>query len=176
MQILFVISATFWSWLVGRAIVFGPTTRSVCWYPNMHSDTWYRLTPLPCVLSQTYFALVPLLFAAAAIPVLFVPDDNIHILTVLRLTLEHAYVPLFTAHVHSEYILTLWPNVTAAMAVLSITLMGPIYAPIHMIACASCIASIAMHTWFVRIQIHILLRGGITRTEEPYECRQPRIV
>ncbi len=176
MQILFVISATLWSWLVGRAIVFGPTTRSVCWYPNMHSDTWYRLTPLPCRLSRTYFALLPLLFTAAAIPVLFVPDDNIHILTVLRLTLEHAYVPLFTAHVHSEYILTLWPIVSASAAAVSIILLAPIYTLDHIIAGVSCIVSIAMHTWFAYIQIHILLKGGITRNEQPYECRQPRIV
>ena len=108
MRIFFVLSASLWAWLVGRAVTLGPNTRSLCWHPNMHADSWYRLTPNPYNIPHKYFTALPFVFAILAIPALFVESDVIHIVTVLKLVSEHAYLPVFVAHIHSDVLLAIW--------------------------------------------------------------------
>lgn len=176
MRLLFVISATLWSWLVGRVIAFGPNTRSLCWHPNMHASTWYRLTPNPYNIPYKYFPYMSIVFAVLAIPSLFINDDLIHILTVVRLVSEHAYLPLFTAHVHSQKVLTLWPVANGIITGACIYLQTFANTFWYLVSLPSTSAVVALHIWFVVIQLYLVIKQPIVRREQPYEERQPRIV
>jgi hypothetical protein len=176
MQVLFVISATLWAWLVGRAIVFGLTTKSLFWHPNMHASTWYRLTPIPCNIPHQHFPFIAPIIAIIATPTLFIENNTIHIITVLRLVLEHAYIPLWVAHVHSNCTLTAWPCITLAIAILTIALLIQLNTIFSLIAIPFTAASCAIHIWFIYMQLYIILKQPIVRKEQPYEARQPRIV
>lgn len=176
MRILFVVSAMLWSWLVGRAIAFGPTIRSVCWSPNMHASTWYRLTPNPYNIPYQYFTYIAFVFAGLAVPSLFIDDNLIHMLTVLRLVSEHAYIPLFTAHVHSERLLTAWPIANAIVTVGCLFVLWNQTSYWNVLAIPTTIIVACLHVWLCIIQIHLLRQGDITRHERSYEERQPRLV
>lgn len=176
MRILFVLSATLWSWLVGRTISFGPSPQSLWWCPNMHASTWYRLTPNPYNIPYRVFPYISFAFALLAVPTLFIDDDIIHILTVLRLVSEHAHVPLFTAHVHSEYVLTGWPFANALLACLTTVLIAQQNAWWALMATPCTIISACIHAWFFTLQLHLLCSQAIVRQERSYEERQPRTV
>lgn len=176
MRILFVVSATLWSWLVGRVIAFGPTPQSLCWCPNMHASTWYRLTPNPYNIPYRVFPYISFAFAFLAVPALFIEDDIIHILTVLRLVSEHAHVPLFTAHVHSERVLTGWPFANALLASFTTFLIVHQISFWTMLATPCTIIVACIHAWFFIIQLHLLCSQAIIRQEHSYEERQPRTV
>ena len=176
MQILFVISASLWAWLVGRTIAFGPNIKTICWHPNMHADTWYRLTPNPYNIPHTYFPIISYIFAGLAIPSLFVYSNIIHTTTVLRLVSEHAYIPIFVAHIHSEKILTLWPLLNAGTAIGTVLLLSTHNTTWAIIAIIPTFITIILHLWFVCIQLHLLCKQTVIHQEEAYQERQPRIV
>lgn len=176
MRILFVVSATLWSWLVGRVIAFGPTPQSLCWCPNMHASTWYRLTPNPYNIPYRAFPYISFAFAFLAVPALFIEDDIIHILTVLRLVSEHAHIPLFTAHVHSERVLTGWPFTNALLASFTTFLIVHQISFWTVLATPCTIIVACIHAWFFIIQLHLLCSQAIIRQEHSYEERQPRTV
>ena len=176
MRLLFVISATLWAWLVGRVIAFGPNTRSLCWHPNMHASTWYRLTPNPYNIPHKYFPFLSIAFALLAVPSLFIDDDTIHILTVIRLVSEHAYLPLFTAHVHSQTLLTLWPlaNICAATACIYLQTLDNTFW--YTMSIPATTFALVLHIWFAAIQTYLVCKQPIVRREQEYQERQPRIV
>lgn len=176
MRILFVLSATLWAWLVGRAIVFGPTLKGLCWLPNFHATTWYRLTPIPNRIPHQYFPTLAFAFAGLAIPALFIDDDPIHIVTVLRLVSEHAFVPMFTAHVHSEKLLTTWSFFNVLIAAISIFLLNLNHTVLAVVSIPCTTVVTIIHSWFLYIQMYIVIKQSIIRHEPPYEQRQPRIV
>lgn len=176
MRLLFALSATLWAWLVGRVITLGPTTKAMCWYPHLHADTWYRLTPNPYNIPHTYFPFISFVFAGLAFPALFLDNTIIHIITVIRLVSNHAYVPFFVAHVHSTKLLTLWSviNVAAAAgAVYAYSLSGSVLIPVATVAT---LVSGIINAWFIVMQCHLLLHQSIIRQEQAYEGRQPRLV
>lgn len=176
MQLLFVISASLWAWLVGRTIAFGPNIKTICWHPKMHADTWYRLTPNPYNIPHTYFPTISYIFAGLAIPSLFVYSNIIHATTVLRLVSEHAYIPIFVAHIHSEKILTLWPSLNAGTAIGTVLLLSTYNTTWAIIAIIPTLITIILHLWFVCIQLHLLCKQPVIRQEETYQERQPRII
>ena len=176
MRLLFVLSATMWSWLVGRAIVFGPNTKSLCWHPNMHASTWYRLTPNPYNIPHRYFPYIPLVFAVLSIPSLFIENDLIHIATVLRLVSEHAYIPMFVAHVHSERIITAWSLINAFSAGATAYACTLLHSAIATVSIPFVLLSAGLHVWFLIIHLQLLCIQPIIREEHAYEERQPRIV
>ena len=162
-------------WL-GRAITLGPNTRAMCWHPNMHADTWYRLTPNPYNIPAKYFPYINIVFAILEIPALIINNNLVHVLTVMRLVSHHAFVPFFVAHIHSNIILTLWPliNVIATgLAIYSYSLTDSIWMPM---ATLGTLLSGFINVWFVVMQLHLLFRQPIIRQEQAYEGRQPRLV
>ena len=176
MRLLFVVSALLLSWLVGRCITFGPTTRGLCWRPRFHASTWYRLTPMPRLIPYHMFPWVPLVIALMAIPALFIDNDWIHIATVLRLVSEHAFIPIFVAHIHSEIVITWWAKINLGAAAASIYIFTLVPSPAAAIAITFTIPTILMHIAFVWMQVHLSCVQPPIRKEHEYEQRQPRLV
>ena len=176
MRIFFVLSASVWAWLVGRAITFGPTVRGLCWYPDMHADTWYRLTPNPYNIPHKYFPAVSIVFATLAVPALFVHNDIIHVVTVLKLVSEHAFIPIFVAHLHSDVLLTLWSTFNLLASVGSILLFNSDQSTWAIIAIVPTLATTALHAWFLAIELYLVFKQPPIRQEQAYVARQPRTV
>lgn len=172
MRIFFVASASLWAWLVGRCIAFGPTPRGLCWQPTMGADTWYRLTPIPCKVPHKYFPLIAFAFACAAVPALFVPNDLIHVATVLRLVSEHAFLPMFVAHIHSDRALAIWSGCNLLAGIGTVTIAIPEF-PLGALGTAlGCLVDL----WFMHIQLYLCCYQEPIREQNEYEARQPRLV
>lgn len=176
MRFLFVLSASLWAWLVGRTLAFGPTLKGMCWHPMMHADTWYRLTPNPYNIPYQYFAGISYIIAALAIPALFIDNNMIHAITVAWLVSEHAYVPIFVAHVHSEIWLTLWPLANAIIGAACVYLFSFVSSKWATIAVIPTLCSVLLNMWFFVIECHLLCKQNIIRQEQAYEERRPRLV
>jgi len=170
MRFLFVLSAIVWTWLVSRCITFGPNINGICWQPHLHADTWYRLTPLPAKIPAAQFTYIPILFALLAIPALYIDNDLLHVSTVLLLVSEHAFIPIFVAHVHSERSLAIWAflNISASI------LQGLLLFPLVWIVCSA--LQIIIHGWFLYIQLYIIFKQPVIREQEPYQERVARAV
>jgi hypothetical protein len=108
MRVFFVFSATVWSWIVGRSIAFGIGAHGCTWMPDITADSWYRLTHIPYPIPHKWFETMPVCMAIAFIPTFVVDSDIIHAVSVVSLTLQHAFVPLFVAQKHSGKVLSLW--------------------------------------------------------------------
>lgn len=176
MRIFFVLSASLWAWLVGRAIAFGPNARGLCWHPNMHADSWYRLTHNPYNIPHKYFPVMSFVFATLAVPALFVSSDIIHITTVFKLVSEHAYIPMFVAHIHSDIVLTIWTIFNIVASVGSILLFNVQQSTWATIAIITTLIATALHAWFLAIEFYLLFNKYTVQQEQVYEPRQPRII
>lgn len=176
MRIFFVLSASLWAWLVGRAITFGPNTRGVCWHANIRADSWYRLTPNPYNIPYKYFPTLPFVLAILAVPALFVQDDIIHVATVLKLVSEHAYIPMFIAHIHSDVVLALWTLFNMLASVGSILALNVDHSVWATIAVIPTLVATALHAWFLAIELYLVFKQPPVRQELAYEARQPRTV
>ncbi len=96
--------------------------------------------------------------------------------TVLRLVSEHAYIPIFVAHIHSEKILTLWPLLNATTAAGTIFLLTMCNTTWAIVAIIPTVLTIVLHLWFVCMQLHLLCKQPVIRQKEVYQERQPRNV
>jgi len=176
MRILFVLSASLWAWLVGRAITFGPNARGLCWQPTFYADSWYSLTPNPYNMPHKYFPALSFVFATLAVPALFVQSDIIHIATVVKLVSEHAYLPMFIAHIHSDILLTVWTIFNIVASVASILLFNSDQSTWATIAIIPTLIATALHAWFLAIELYLVFKQSPVRQEQVYEARQPRII
>jgi len=171
MRIIFVLSASLWSWLVSRAIAFGPTSKSFCWHPNMHADTWYRLTHLPLRLHPSLFTYIPVFITITSIPILYINNDIIHILSVIFLVSEHTFVPIFVAHIHSDTILCVWSIINIIANIFLIY-----YVRITSVT-ISLLAKITIHTWFLITELYIIICNVEIKKYAPiYEERKTRVI
>jgi len=176
MRIFFVLSATLWSYFVARCITFGPRPRGLWWCPRMHADTWYRLTPMPKTIDHRGLTYIPCIIALLAIPALTIDHDIIHVVTVLRLVAEHAFVPIFVAHVHAESCITAWALCNTLAAGGSIYLYTFVFSTAATLAIAAGVCSLILHLLFVRIQLYLCCVQAPIRHQQVYEERQPRLV
>ena len=176
MRLLFVLSASLWAWLVGRTITFGPNTKGMCWHPNMHADTWYRLTPNPYNIPHKYFPLLSFIFAILAVPALFIENDIIHILTVFKLVSEHAFIPIFVAHIHSDILIATWTIINIIASVGSILLFNNEQSTWSIIAIIPTLVAATLHSWFLAIELYLIFKQKPIRQEQAYVARQPRLV
>lgn len=111
-----------------------------------------------------------------AIPALFIDNDGIHIATVLRLVSEHAFIPIFVAHIHSEFVITWWAIINLGAAAVSIYIFTLVSTPAATIAITFTIPTVLMHIAFVWMQVHLSCVQPPIRKEHEYEQRQPRLV
>ena len=169
MRILFVLSASIWAWLVARCIAFGPKSQAICWSPNMHADTWYRLTHIPYKIPHTLFKYIPIFIAFTSIPILYIDNDIIHVVCVLVLVAEHAFIPIFVAHLHSETLITIWAFVNVSLCALLF------YLTMYYAWVVCIVLKMILHAWLCYMQIYIVIKSPIV-TEIEYQERVPRIV
>jgi len=168
MRIFFVLSASIWAWLVARCIAFGPKSKAICWKPDLHADTWYRLTQIPAKIHHKKITYLPIVIAIASVPPLYIPNDIIHIFTVILLVSEHAFIPIFVAHIHKESGITLWAA-TNLLAAIGLALL----LHTHLLF-ITIIPKILLWTYLTYIQIYISIHG--IQTETDYQERKPRVI
>ena len=169
MRIFFVLSATLWCWVVGRCISFGPNSKGLCWHPHMHADTWYRLTLIPLKIPHKFVTLLPVSIAIMSIPALYYKDDLIHAITVCITTSEHAFVPIFVAHIHAEKKLVLWAAVNAISIVILIKLIE------HDFVAYCTTPKLLMWLYILYVEVYLLINGGPV-TATPDEGRASRTI
>ena len=171
MNIILVISASLWTWIVARCIAFGPHKKAICWKPNMNADTWYRLTTLPVKIPHQMFNYMPLFIAVSTITPLYIQNELIHAATVLILLSEHTYVPIFVAHIHTKQTLATWAGINIIMNILLIHALKS-----HFFA-ITIIIKIGLHLWFMTTEIYMIYNNiPIQRNTPEYEARKTRII
>ena len=168
MRILFVLSASIWSWLVSRCIAFGPNANGIFWKPNMHADTWYRLTPIPAKLPHNIVANIPLFLAIMAMPLLYMDHNVIHVTTVIVLVSEHSFTPIFVAQLHTQSKIAMWSILNTIFAILQCR-------AVPLLLSCWLIPKILLHIWFTYVQLYLVFKQNIIRERE-YQERTPRIV
>lgn len=168
MRILFAISASLWAFIVARCIAFGPIQKTLQWKPNMHSQTWYRLTPIKCgLIPHTSVSNIPLWIAAANIFTLLVDNTFIHSIGTLKLLSEHLIVPIFVEQKHNG--IGPWACCNATLSI-GLLFFIPVEAQAGQIIC------FVIQMWIVYIQFYITCVHEIVRELPEAELRQARMV
>ena len=168
MQLLFALSASLWAFVVARCMAFGPNMTSMRWNPNMHSQTWYRLTPIKCgMIPHKWISKMSIVIALANLPTLLVKNTIIHSLVTLKLVSEHLIVPVFAAQKHNG--IGLWAVVNAA-SVVPLFLFIPVEAQVGQIVC------FLIQLWIVYIQCYLTCVQNIVRDIPHPQLRQARVV
>ena len=166
MNIFFVFSACLWSWLVGRAIAFGPKCSIITWVPNLGPDSWYALTPIRGKMPVALVKLAPIIFTAISVPTLFVNNTITHSIIVFMLVSEQCYIPIFATRIYDG--IPQWPAIQIIIYVLfALTLKNNIIV-------ITIAMKIALWTWFLWTEFTI--KNKIVREELVYTERQPRTV
>jgi len=173
MRILFILSGEIWTWLISRCIVFGPNVKGICWYPNMHADTWYRLTPLPYQIPFKLFPYISIVIATLAIPILYLDDNTIHTLAICTLVSEHTFLPIFVAHKHSEALITTWAALNTATKIL---LLYMLYHHEYILATVSTVFQTVLMLWFFFTQLYIVIKQPIQKQQPPIQERHQRVI
>ncbi len=168
MNIFFVLSACLWSWLVGRAIAFGPKCSVITWIPDVGVDSWYSLTPFIGKMPSTLLVCMPIVFILFSVPTLFMNNTLTHSIMVIMLVSEQCYIPIFVTRIYDG--IPQWPAIQItlyALFVYSLTYRNAV-------VIVSILVKMALWTWFLWIEIKI--KNKIIREELPYTERQPRTV
>ena len=177
LHILSAFAIAFWSYIVGRSIVFGVRSKKVIyWKPHFTSNTWYNLTPILLRLPDTiikYFHGIVILFSALY---LFIVDHFLLHLTVICLTVSlHAFIPIFVIHTHSDTVLLAWAHANSTCMVAMI--IGTVYLQFitEYLAVFALIPPTAISFWFTLIQIQLCSCIPI-KFKGIEENRKPRII
>ena len=177
LHILSAFAIAFWSYIVGRSIVFGVRSKKVIyWKPHFTSNTWYNLTPILLRLPDTiikYFHGIVILFSALY---LVIVDHFLLHLSMICLTVSlHAFIPIFVIHAHSDTVLFVWAllNITCLVAMI----IGTDYLQFitGYLAVFALIPPTAISFWFILIQIQLQICIPI-KFKGIEENRKPRII
>ena len=109
-----------------------------------------------------FLVIVPFLFMVSQIPMLIDKNIQAWVISVVSLISWQAFVPIFVAHVHSEYIIAFWSLINLFMAVAGLLISF------------SAIVPLFIFLWFMWMQIQVMY-VGIVR-ENPGGIRQTRVV
>ena len=177
MRVFFVFSATVWSWIVGRCIAFGVGFRGCTWMPDITADSWYRLTRIPYPIPHKWFELIPIFLALAFIPTLIIDNDIIHIIAVLSLVLQHAFLPLFVAQVHSQTLLSSWACACCLFSLALWTfLCTSMTSTLFIIAFIFQCLVLVLILWLTSIQLYVTCARNIVHQPPEETPRVPRTV
>lgn len=175
MRIFFVFSATVWSWIVGRTIAFGISKRGCTWVPDVTSESWYRLTRIPYAIPYQWFGYMPFCLTFAFIPTFIIDSDIIHAAAVISLTLQHAFLPLFIAQIHSGKILSLWGTICISCIIVTMSIINGT-SILSIVAYATQLYVLIFMCWLTAIQVYVTFFGDVV-SEPPEELpRVPRTV
>ena len=166
MNLFFVMSACLWSWLVGRAIAFGPKCSVITWIPNVGPDSWYSLTPFAGKMPSTLLVCMPIVFILFSVPTLFMNNTLTHSIMVIMMVSEQCYIPIFATRIYND--IPQWPAIQITLYILFAYTMK------NVVVIVSIVIKIALWTWFLWIEFKI--KNKIIREELPYVERQPRTV
>lgn len=164
MRVLFVISATLWTWLVGRCLAYGPQ-KTIFTLKTFQVDSWYCLTPLQLKIPVNWVRVTPIAMAVLTVPTLFIDDNLTHCSAVLLLVSEHFYFPMFEVHIHS--FLCQWSVFHVLVNVAIAWWFHSLYSVAHLLKGI-------LHAWYFIIELQ--LGHHIVREPPPYTSRQPRTV
>ena len=166
MTLLFVVATSTWSWTLGRAIAFGVSSKICWWYPQVHSNMWYRLTPIMFPMPTILLTIAPVLMASSQIPVLFI--SNIPAIAAISLLSWHAFFPIFVVHVHSEQLITTWCLCNTVLLIFTMYIQTQTL----LVLCNS--IPLVLFLWILFIQIQMLFTHAVHHVSS--DARQPRLV
>ena len=168
MTLLFMVATSTWSWTLGRAIAFGVSSKICCWYPQVHSNMWYRLTPILFPMPTILVTTTPVLLALSQLPILFWSNTQTQSIAAISLLSWHAFFPIFVCHVHSEQLITTWCLCNTVVLIFAMYIQTQTI----QILCNS--LPLVLFLWILFIQIQMLFTHVVHET--PSDARQPRIV
>jgi hypothetical protein len=177
LHVLSAFAIAFWSYIVGRSIVFGFRSKKVIyWKPTFTSNTWYNLTPILLRLPDTmikYSHAIVIMFSALY---LFIVDHFPLHLTMICLTVSlHIFIPIFVIHTHSDTVLFAWAllNLTCIIVII----IGTVYLQFITVYLAvfALIPPTTISIWFTLIQIQLCSCIPI-KFRGIEENRKPRII
>lgn len=164
---LYATSSSLWAWVLGRALVFGPTQQICYWKPHLHVNTWYRLTPLHCLMPNYLLILLPYILSISQLPILAVPSISTQLVSTISLVSWHAFIPIFVIHIHQERYIFVWCFLNLVIAIAAILINTHVCRVFNIIP-------VFFFLWLTLIQSQ-LLRTTIVH-QPPVSTRQPRIV
>lgn len=162
MAIVFVVVASVWAWVVGRAIAFGPSWQILYWRAPLQTTSWYRLTPIVGPMPPTLLAAVPIVLTLSQLPILYIQHVPTQLTGVLSLVSWHAFVPVFVVHRHAEIQIAAWGVLNTVLAGLGV----------HGSVCF--VVPVLVFVWLLWIQIQVMNTGVVRQV--PDTAREPRIV
>jgi hypothetical protein len=165
---LYATSSSIWAWVLGRTIAFGPTKQICCWRPRLHSNTWYKMTPLHCLMPTGLVFLLPLILSLSQIPSLLLASIPTQILSAISLVSWHAFIPIFVIHVHQERHIFMWGLANLSLSV------GAVVNATHYVPMVCNMIPTVLFGWLVLIQCQLLSIKIVHHI--PALARQPRIV
>jgi hypothetical protein len=165
---LYAVSSSIWAWVLGRTIAFGPSNQICCWRPRLHSNTWYKLTPLRCLMPDLLVYAMPFILSLSQIPILLLSSVPTQILSAISLVSWHAFIPIFVIHIHQEWHIFSWclANVTMALAATA--------SAKDSLQTACTIVPTILFIWLTMIQSQLFVVNIVHHI--PANTRQPRIV
>lgn len=166
MNILFLVSACFWSYIVGRAIAFGPKCTVFTWIAEFPPDSWYCLTNIPLRMPPKLVRIMPILLLALSVPGLLINNTLTHSIVVLFMVNEQCYMPVFSTRVFDSVIY--WPLLTAILNICFALTIN------NIVVIGTLAVKAFIFVWFSWIEFKCLRH--LIREELPYEERQPRTV
>lgn len=164
---LYATSSSLWAWVLGRALVFGPSWQICGWKPPLHANTWYRLTPIHCLMPTDLLVCLPVLLSISQIPILLVPSIATQLVSTISLVSWHAFIPIFVIHIHQEPYIFIWCLLNLAMAIAAILINT------HMCRVFNIIPTF-FFLWLTLIQSQLFKTTIVHKL--PVSARQPRIV
>ena len=162
MPIVFVVVASVWAWVVGRAIAFGPSLHILYWRAPLQTTSWYRLTPMVGQMPPALLTVLPIVLALSQLPLLYIQHVPTQLTGVLSLVSWHAFVPVFVVHQHSETHIAAWCVFNTALAALGV------HSSVYFLL------PLVVFVWLLCIQIQVMLTDVVRHP--PGTAREPRIV
>ena len=162
MAIVFVVVASGWAWVVGRAIAFGPSLHILYWRAPLRTTSWYRLTPIVGRMPPVLLAMVPIVLTLSQWPILYIQHVPTQLTGVLSLVSWHAFVPVFVVHRHTETQIAAWCVFNTALAGLGV----------HGSVCF--VLPVVVFVWLLGIQSQFLCTEVVRHA--PDTAREPRLV
>lgn len=118
---------------------------------------------------------MPELFLLLSLPTLLIPNTILHMVATLCLTLQHAFLPLFVIHIHSETLLLFWAWGTTFCILSTLVMIGHLSA-FYLLATVTQTVAFWIFAWFACLQTYITILQPIVREPPEVQSRLPRTV
>lgn len=163
---LYAISSLLWSYIIARTAAFGCSTplKTLTWIPNLHANTWYRLTPIHCSINYRIFTYLPAAIVIANIPICMIHNTLIHSIVTIKLVSEHLLLTMFVVQTYPFKIIAIWAIVNTATNIFLAQIE-----PFGQIILA------AGHLWILYVELYLIWCQQIVRKVDA-EQRKSRVM